>query len=289
MNKHAYLIMIHNDFYIFQRLIKLLDDKRNDIYVHVDKKVKKFDFQKYKDMIKKSNIYYTKRINVKWGDFSQIRCELLLMETAYKNNKYEYYHLLSGVDLPLKNQNIIHDFFDKNKYNYIAFCDYNKIDELVLERVRYYHIFTNNLRVNNFFTKLHYKLVSYQRKLNIYRNKNVEYRKGANWFSIRDDLVRYVLSNKKKINKLFKYSYCADELFLQTLVYNSDFIDTVFKGNDEYDSIKRCIDWNRGSPYTFMIDDYDMLINSNYFFARKFSSKVDKKIIDKVYSTVIKK
>ena len=45
MQKHAYLIMSHNDFYILEKLLRLLDDRRNDIYVHIDKKVKNFDFK----------------------------------------------------------------------------------------------------------------------------------------------------------------------------------------------------------------------------------------------------
>lgn len=282
MKKHAYLIMIHNEFYIFEKLLKLLDNESNDIYVHVDKKVKNFDFKRYEDIIKKSNIYFTKRINVKWGDYSQIRCELLLMEESSKNS-YDYYHLLSGVDLPLKSQEEIHAFFDNHKCEFIAYCDYDKIDDIARERVKYYHLFTNNLRKNNFFTKLHYKLISYQKKIGVNRNQNIQFRKGANWFSISDSLVKYTLSNKKLVKKLFKYSYCGDELFLQTIVYNSKYFDNVYNGKNEYDSIKRCIDWDRGSPYTFTVDDYNMLINSDYFFARKFSTVKDKEIVDKIY------
>lgn len=36
--KHAYLIMAHNEPEIFHVLISLLDDYRNDIFVHVDQK-----------------------------------------------------------------------------------------------------------------------------------------------------------------------------------------------------------------------------------------------------------
>ena len=43
MKKHAYLILAHNNFYCLERLLKLLDDERNDIFLHVDKKVKNFD------------------------------------------------------------------------------------------------------------------------------------------------------------------------------------------------------------------------------------------------------
>ena len=46
------------------------------------------------------------------------------------------------------------------------------------------------------------------------------------------------------------------------------------------------VDWNRGNPYIYRIDDYDELIHSKCMFARKFDSNVDKKIIDKLYSYV---
>ena len=38
--KHAFLIIAHNKFNQLQLLLNLLDDERNDIYVHIDKKVK---------------------------------------------------------------------------------------------------------------------------------------------------------------------------------------------------------------------------------------------------------
>ena len=53
-----------------------------------------------------------------------------------------------------------------------------------------------------------------------------------------------------------------------------------FMKKDEHKNIKRHIDWNRGEPYTFKNEDYNELKNSECFFARKFSSKIDKKIID---------
>lgn len=37
-NKHAYLIMAHQNFEQLAILLELLDDIRNDIFIHVDKK-----------------------------------------------------------------------------------------------------------------------------------------------------------------------------------------------------------------------------------------------------------
>ena len=66
MQKHAYLIMSHNDFYILEKLLRLLDDRRNDIYVHIDKKVKNFDFKYFKKICKHSEVKFIKRIKVYW-------------------------------------------------------------------------------------------------------------------------------------------------------------------------------------------------------------------------------
>ena len=115
-NRHAYLIMAHNDFYILEKLICLLDHDRNDIYIHIDKKVKEFDFDYYKNLVNKSRLFYTeKRVDVRWGDYSQIECELTMLECAVKNGA-QYYHLISGVDMPLKKAEEMHKFYDNSSF-----------------------------------------------------------------------------------------------------------------------------------------------------------------------------
>lgn len=93
--KQAYLIIAHNNFEILEYLIKLIDYEKNDIYIHIDKKVKKFDEEKLKKCAKYSNIEIFQHFDIKWGDLSQVKCEIFLLETAKKNDDYSYYHLLS--------------------------------------------------------------------------------------------------------------------------------------------------------------------------------------------------
>lgn len=38
IDKHAYLVMCHNNFNHLCKLLTELDDIRNDIYIHIDKK-----------------------------------------------------------------------------------------------------------------------------------------------------------------------------------------------------------------------------------------------------------
>lgn len=287
--KHAYLIIAHNDFYILEKLLLLIDDELNDIYIHIDKKVKNFDFDYYKKLIKKSNIYFTKRIDVRWGSFSQIECELLLLKEATKN-KYSYYHLLSGVDLLLKPPKEIYDFFEKNKGSeFIHFCYFHELDENILSRVKYYNLFVRKIRNSKIYSKIWWRLLRLQKKLKINRLKNVkkEIRYGSNWFSITDNFAKYVLENEKFINKTFKHSSCADELFLQTICYNSKYFNNLYKKEENScEQNKRYVDWTRGEPYTYKINDFNELINSGMFFARKFSTEIDKQIIDKIYNHV---
>lgn len=287
--KHAYLIIAHNDFYILEKLLLLLDDKNNDIYIHIDKKVKDFDFNYYKNLIKKSNIYFIERIDVRWASFSQIECELLLLKEATKN-KYDYYHLLSGVDLPLTSQKKIHEFFQNNNgKEFVHFSYINEIPERILSRVKYYHLFVRKIRNSKIYSKIWWRLLKLEEKMKINRVKKIkkEFRYGSNWFSITHNLANYVLENEDFIKKTFKYTSCCDEIFLQTIVYNSKYFDNLYlKQDNSYKANQRYIDWTRGEPYTFKINDYDELIKSDMLFARKFSTKVDKEIVDKIYDYV---
>ena len=295
MNKHAYLIMAHNEIYILKKLLMQIDNKHNDIYLHIDKKTKDFDIESLKKIVKKSNLYFVERLNVGWSAHTQILCELLLLKEATSKNKYSYYHLLSGVDLLIKDSEEIYNYFEKNNgVEYIPFKSLEEISEQEIERIKYYHFLNQNMRHKNrfiriFSSSIHRLTIYIQKTLKVNRLKKVDLkiRKGANWFSITDDLARYTLDKSKELMHIFKHSSCADELFLQTIVYNSKFINKINKETtDEHLMAKRHIDWNRGNPYTYKVEDYEELMNSDAFFARKFSTKVDKEIIDKIYKTL---
>ena len=112
-NKHAYLIMAHNEIELLKVLLSLLDYERNDIYLHIDAKAEGFEISELMECVKKSKLFIVEpRIDVKWGNFSQIECEYRLLERATPQ-KYMYYHMMSGVDLPLRTQGEIHQFLMK--------------------------------------------------------------------------------------------------------------------------------------------------------------------------------
>ena len=109
--RHAWLIIAHNEFGILQKLVSMLDDERSDFYVHIDKKVAVLP----ELHVEKGRLtFLQKRINVSWGTVSQIRTELLLLDTALKNGPYAHYHILSGTHLPLRPVGELLDYYDSH-------------------------------------------------------------------------------------------------------------------------------------------------------------------------------
>ena len=111
------------------------------------------------------------------------------------------------------------------------------------------------------------------------RRRNLKVQKGANWFSITDDFVQYILCKEDWIQNHFSHSVCADELLLQTLAANSEFMERVYDpfGDDSSLGNLRYVDWKRGngnSPYTFREEDREMLKKLPHLFARKFEKNI---------------
>ena len=198
MGKHAYLIIAHKDDLTYRTLLRLLDDPRNDIFVHMDIKNVDYDVEKVNNYIQNGRIVHTKRTNVTWGGYSQINAELLLLEYATLGNiKYDYYHLISGQDLPIKGQDYIHEFFNRNLGKEFITFDSDSFNEY--RRVGYYRFFQEYIgrKSNGICRKCDKFLMRVQKLFKIKRNSQVVFRKGTNWFSITDDLAHYVISQKK--------------------------------------------------------------------------------------------
>ena len=294
MDKHAYLIMVHNNFEQVKLLLRLLDDKRNDIFIHIDKRVNNVDFIKedLMSVIRISGLYFSERIKVQWGGKSLADAQVLLLKTAI-DGRYNYYHMLSGADLPLKTQDYIHNFFDVNHgKEFIHFCN-EEDNKRFRERYRYFYFLQEFIgrpsdnfkyKISSFIQRCCVKL---QKIFGVDRLENNEFKyiAGANWFSITHNLSTYIVENEQLIDKLFYKTLCPDESFLQTIVYNSKFYVKCYhkEFDGDYKSVMRYIDWRRGNPYVFRDSDYEDLIDSNFLFARKFDLTVDEKVIYKIY------
>lgn len=289
-HRHAYLIMAHNEWSLLNVLLSLLDDDRNDIYLHIDKKVKQMP-ELYQP--KHSTLYYTpKRYDVRWGDVSQIHSEMELFKTAFQHGPYQYYHKLSGVDLPIKTQDYIHRFFDEHEgKEFIGFfdrTDYIKADT-ERKRRRYYVLMRWNFRCP---FEPRWKVVSAQIIRHILlklqdithfsRGNELTFRTGHNWVSLTEKAVKYLIDQEAFINKRFAHTSCGDEMYKHSLIIsNPELKKNIFDMDDGIHSCMRFIDFKRanieqqrrGEPYTWQDGDEAELLSSEYLFARKMSSK----------------
>lgn len=288
--KHAYLIVAHNQIELLKTLLSLIDDEDNDIYLHIDTKWADFEETDIKNEVNKSNLFMVDRRSVVWGGFSLVQVELDLLK-ATLNKKYDYYHLLSGVDLPLKSQKYIHKFFEEHKGQEFISFDYKQNSEQFVDRVDQYRLFQekygNKKTILYYFDKVSIKI---QKVFGIHRQSHFssKLKKGSQWFSITNDLAMYILEQEKNIQKRFRMSRACDELFLQTLVFDSPFRDNLYYDNDagRYYNM-RFIDFQRGNPYVFRESDFDMLLNRQELFARKFDWNTDNKIIEKISKCIL--
>ena len=283
---HAYLILAHNNFGVLKKLIQMLDNESNDLYIHIDKSVKDFDFEYYKSIASKSCVYFTDRVNISWGDYSMVKAEYLLLKKAYENQKkYKYYHLISGVDLPLKTADELHAFFDAQyPKEFIHFA--KSMNNIELSRVKHYHFFTGR---RNIFNRLMTKAEQiFQTILGINRVKKTKVARGSQWFSISDDFVRYLLDNEKQIKKRLRFTFIPDEFFVQLAAVNSRFADNLYcdRFDNSSEQNMRLIDWTRGHPYTFNEEDFDEIMNSGCMFVRKLTD--DNKLPDMIFERISK-
>ena len=274
--RHAYLIMAHHRFDILEELIKDLDDKRNDIFLHIDVKAKDFPKEHFSKLTDKAQLILIDRMDIHWGGYSQIECVTRLLKAAISHGFHAYYHFMVGVEFPLKTQDYLHDFFRKNTgYEFVGF---DIRDTNFEERVRYYHLFNAYARNNNFFQKILNKIriysVSLQKfvNLNISKKYSLIFKKGnANW-SITHALASYIVDHEKEIEKIYKHSFCGDEVFIHTLIYNSKFWEKVYDPMDEYHSCMRLQSW-KNSKNRYHLQDLDFLLHSGRLFARKIDGE----------------
>lgn len=284
-SQHAYLIMAHSDPKHLQELIDAIDDYRNDIYIHIDGKI---EISKFDGITaKQSKLCFLKqRVNVYWGDPSQIDAEYALFNCVKKSN-YSRIHLMSGADYPLKSQNEIHDFFDAHKSEeFINFEDESRLSGELRKKMRLYNYFLPYISHPDKYTALFFNftrrvLLALQMVLHVNRHYTLDtIKKGSQWASMSQKFVDVLLEHESEIKHQYKYTHCCDEIYKQTIAWNCGFKDNISPlGN------LRMIDFSHGngkSPYTFRDSDYDALISSDYLYARKFSSSISRELVNRL-------
>lgn len=276
--KIAYLIQCHKSAEQINELIKRLsadtEEYNTDFYIHVDAKSDICD----KIITAENIILLKKRVNVKWGHISQVEATLELMSTAVNANKgYDYLWLISGQDYPIKSNKYIADFLKEHKgENFIEILpDSNKEYQRYLKRNQTWYSTwgASPLLVIRILRKV-YNIITGGAYRSIIKRKNilnVKWQFGSSWWTLTEDTCRYIISAQEdgRFLRYYKNCICPDESFFQTLLWNSQFKESLIGYNLVY------VDWSEGkkNPKILTKQDFSALINSNKLLARKVDSE----------------
>ena len=270
--RFAFLITAHKNTKVLGYLLRMIDSKDHDIYIHWD--LKASVPIGLCEMVKKSRLsIIEERYNVRWGSISQVKAELALFKAAFNSGvHYDYYHLISAADLPIKSNEYFQSFFSKHSgKNFVGFCK-----ATVKERVEYKHIFLNCLknrnRIHTYCDKIY---VALQELLNMKNPalKDITIAKGTNWCSVTENFVKELIEKEQWVIQGFYNARNPDEHYKQTIAINGALYSTMFDTDDEYNGCQRLIDWNRGKPYCWEIGDLEEILKSNCLFCRKIENE----------------
>ena len=274
--KHAYLILAHNEPELLSLLVERLDDVRNDIYIHFDRKLSVLPDIKTLH----AGLYILKdRVDVRWADVSMLEAEYKLFHAVVDSGcQYSHHHLISGVDLPLKNQDYIHSFFAQHQGKEFVGLHQRPMNRHADRALHYWHPFTRSFRGSGcvFAIKriLRYLVVQTQILLGIRRNTTIPFHKGGQWVSITRELIDYLLEQEDRAFTIFSRTFGADEYFVPTLIWDTPFMERLFDATDESRGAMRYIGWRAdGQLIDFTSQDLPALQQTEYLFARKFNSR----------------
>ena len=279
--RHAVLIMTHGDMAITEQCLRALDDKRFDFYIHIDKKTQIENLQDgMLGICKYSRVVLTERIPVYWGHHSVTRALIVLLKACINSKyDYDYIHLLSGTDLPLKTPDEIDSFFEKHEGSeFIRIWDSNGEQNGEANwRMKYryplvpYYKRTRFKCLNDLQKLIISRIIRFPRKKGTSILRDSDYRVfcGEQWFSITSEFARHILRKADQLIPYFEDCYCADECFVATIIKNSPEYKKRLSG-----IFTRKIDFSRGDPYIWKNTDFDygVLTQTNSLFARKFST-----------------
>jgi len=279
--KQAILITAYKDLDFITQVISVFDDDFT-FFIHIDKKCKEdfTVFSKYK------NVFLFNKYRIEWGGSNHLMAILLLIKEAHKTGQFDYYHLITGSDYPIKPLSEFKAFFEVHKnenfMEYFQLPRKNWGDDGGLKRIQYFWFGLNSVDVRGKYWELIRTSLRIQKKLKLKRKFGFFDGKlwaGGTYWSLSknaiDVFMSYVENNPAFIRR-FRCTSIAEEIFMQTVLLNS--------GVSVNNNFLRYIDWGEdgANPVTLTEKDYDKIMSSDCFFARKFDRKISGKLLEKI-------
>lgn len=280
--KQAILITAYTQLEFLKEIIGFFDEDF-DFYIHIDKKTKIGDLT----FLDKPNVKVYSKYRIQWGSEAHLRAIVFLLKEACKAGDYSYYHLITGSDYPIKPLADFKSYFGaENKNNYMEWYELPRASWVMeggVERVKYYWIGNAWFDIRGKAGKYVYKLLKVQRKLGVKRKFVKLFPKmygGGGYWSLSNEAARYLVKtiNDNKLLGYMRFTHCAEEVFLHTLLLNAEQKFPVVNDSIRYSK------WvgNARSPKVLDESDFEEVMASGCFFARKFDANQTLILIQKI-------
>ena len=290
MKNHAFLIIAHKQPKLLARTLSVLEASNHHFFINVD--AKSSCFSEFYALIgggKIQNVHFLKkRVACYWAGISLVDVEIELMKDAKSNPvHFDYYHLISGLDYPLRSNEQFDTFFESTEDSFMCFNFEKDIDYWM----PIYKMKTNLFHTNGTHSlgeRLFLKVVNnrFSRRI-IKRTPIPDLAGGWQWFSWSANVVDYVLNylkNNSGFRRRFNHTSSPDEHFFATMLYAH---------LDELHIRKhfplRYVSWEpyreieqKHRPYDLNEQDYERVIKSASFFCRKVDEVTSAKFLDMV-------
>ena len=277
--KIAHLIVAFKNPEQVYRLAKSLYNLNSDVFIHIDKKIDIRPFLYIGDL---PNVYFIQdRHYIVWGGYSITECYISGMKEIKDVGQYDYFILMSGQDYPIRPNDELHKLLrDKKGYSLLsveAKVPKSKWWFYAVDRYRYYHLNDYRFYGKNLMHKISKRLLPNRQFL--YPNYQMYGGPGATFCALTRQAAEYLVNfmhDNRKARRYAKFTHASDEFWFQTLLMNSPLKDKVINEPLWY------IDWGGMSkhPRILTVLDYQNLIESGMFFARKFDVYEDESILD---------
>lgn len=290
MKNHAFIMPVFKQPGLVARIIKVLEAPNHFFFLHVDKKT-----QNFSEFVEKcgacKNVCFIERIPIYHGTISQVNATINLLQATLKHKTaFDFVHLISGNDYPLRSNEQLDAFFETTEQSFMYFNYDDKHPQwkdVYEEHTNWWHSNGTENILDRFFCKH-----SHSRLLNrLFPRKPINGLTGGwDWCTWHISVVEFIVDaiqntkHGRDLLKRFNHTISPCEHFFTTLLS-----DNIEKLNVCKHFPIRFVSWephhplkSNYRPYNLDERDYERVIDSAAFFCRKVDEVVSAKFMDMV-------
>jgi hypothetical protein len=289
----AIFILAHKNAAQVARLVQAVHRPEHVVVLHFDKRSDRSLHQLGRDLAKAhSNVVVLRSRTILWGGYEMAAVQIEAMATTLRlSRSWHHFINLTGQDFPIKPPALFEAHLQqKPDANYVSWFDpvFTPHWSNARERLDRYYLewpwLERALRLPGIGRRLRTLLGLNNRLPHVpYHHRkwpDFRYYGGSNHIILSRAGCEYMTTDPeaRRIAKWLKHSAHANEIIFQTVMLNSPLASTVVNTH------LREVEFEKNSPHprTFKSADFDRLVRSPKFFARKFDASVDSAILDRL-------